>query len=769
MRDQYKKMYDDIRRVLDNRIDETVEDKAARTNLKAEIYKRLFESGHIEPYFPLTRTGKYWLSYSLDGEFYVEAFETGYQRDMAVKEVTGEGAKDIAKFSNLNQINYRKAPATSFVNNVLRTLEANKVDTNVTEEIMRMFLNTLPETSFAQSFRRRKNTSGFQRDAINAMKIKAYNLSRQLSNMEYGAKLEKLRTEINEYVRTQGSNEEAVAMANELGLRIDYAISPQVPQWSKLATSFGFNMTLGFNVSSAIVNLSQIPLVVMPYLGGKYGYSNTTRALGRATRYFTGSGFAREVEMVVPITDAKGNVVEKTKRVRAFPSLDNYDFSKKDAPKHLKVLSEIAARRGQLNRSQVYDILDVDESQSVLTKVNAASGFVFHHGERMNRQVSLIAAYELELQRMLGDGKKLTDATQQQQEAAADYAIYVTELTNGGTVASAAPRIAQSGLGKVIFMYKRYGVSMYYMLFKTARDAFFTKKPDGMSDKEFKEFTSTAKRQIAGIYASAALMAGAQGLPLFGMLAMMYNLILKEEDDDDFDTAARKYLGEGIFNGAINATLGVNVAQRISLSDLLYRDMNTRPSDSVILSLFETLGGPVLGSALRVERGLGLISEGHTMRGVEQMLPSAFSNGFKAVRFGTEGANTLRGDPIVSDIGPSSVFAQFFGFAPAEYSRQLEVNADLKAFERNTLERRTKLLRKYYVAMSNGDGAEASDVMADILKFNERYPTNAITPKTIDQSMKQHLKTTQEMYHGITLNKAMRGRLMEMASEYDDD
>ena len=754
MREMYKKMYEDVRRVLDTRIDSAIEDADTRKKVKAEIYQRLFASGSVEPYFPLTRTGKYWMSYALGNEFFVEAHETSYQRDQAAKELKAEGAVDVQKFANLNQADYRKAPATSFVNNVLRTLEANKVDANVTEEVMRLFLNTLPETSFAQSFRRRKGTLGFQRDAVGALRMKAFNISRQLSNMEYGARFEKLRADMREYVRSQGNQDEAVSMMNELDARIDYAISPNVPQWAKVATSFGFTMTLGFNVSSALVNMSQIPLVVMPYLGGKYGYSDTAKALGRATRYFTASGFKREVEMLVP-TD-KG---EKTVKVRAFPSLDNYDFNAKDAPKHLKMLSEVAGERGQLNRSQVYDILDVDESQSMLTKINAASGFVFHHGERMNRQVALIAAYELELGRMLGAGKKFTEATDKQQREAADYAVYVTELTNGGTAAAAAPRLAQNPIGKVIFMYKRYGVSMYYMLYKTAREALKDADP---------EVRRVAKRQIAGIYASSALMAGAQGIPMFGVAAMMYNLILKEEDEDDFDTAARKYLGEGVYSGALNALSGVNVATRMGLSDLLFRDTTTRPSDSVMLSLIEQMGGPVVGSANRVARGLELISDGNVARGIEQVLPSAFGNTLKAVRFGTEGANTLRGDPIAGDIDAANVFAQFFGFAPAEYTRQLEINASLKNVERKALEDRTKLLRKYYVASRMGDKQEAADLMGEMVKFNRRHPGAAITPESIKRSMAQHMKTSQDMYHGITINKSLRPQIMQMAAEYDD-
>jgi hypothetical protein len=68
-----------------------------------------------------------------------------------------------------------------------------------------------------------------------------------------------------------------------------------------------------------------------------------------------------------------------------------------------------------------------------------------------------------------------------------------------------------------------------------------------------------------------------------------------------------------------------------------------------------------------------------------------------------------------------------------------------------------------------GDSSETQDVLKDILKFNERYPTNAITANTIKNSMAQHMKTSGTMYHGVTISKAMRPEIMRRAAEYDDD
>ena len=760
MRDTYKGMYDEIQRILGIRIDESMADPATSKKIKAEIYKRLAERGGLEPYFPLTRTGKYWLSYhafdprTKSKELYVEAFESSRARDRAMEELKTNGAEEIQKFSNFKDISYRSAPPTSFANAVLKTLEANKVDAETTEQVMRLFLDTLPETSFAQAFRQRKGTLGFETDAVKAFKMKAHSISRQLSNMEYGAKLASLKREIAEHVKTSGSQEATVQFADELGKRIDFAMSPNVPYWSKVATSIGFNMTLGFNLSSALVNLTQIPLVTMPYLGGKYGFSETARAMGRAAKVFTNSGTERMVETYVPTESG-----EKTRKVKAFWSLDNYDFSKHPELKHLQTLSDIAGDMGQLNRSQIYDVLDVDESDSMLSKVNAASGLIFHHGERMNRQVSLIAAYELELQRLVGKGKDIKKATKEQMEQAAHEAIYLTELTNGGVAAAAAPRLAQSGVGKVAFMFKRYGVSMYYMMFKTAREALKGADP---------EVRKQAMKQIAGIYGSSALIAGVRGIPMFGIAAMIFNMF-RDDDEDDFETSTRKWIGETMYKGPVNALTGLEIAGRVGLSDLIFRDQSYNKDQTAVQSLMEQAGGPVLGVANRVERGLSLIGEGDVQRGVEQMLPSAIGNGLKAFRYATEGTQTLRGDPVTGEVGPWNVFAQAFGFAPAEYIQQLERNAAVKKIDRKVNEERTKMLRQYYIALRESDGSAQEKIYAKMQEFSRKHPGAAISGETIKNSMAQHHKTSATMYHGITISKNMRPELMRNIAEYDDE
>ena len=780
MRDTYKAMYDEIREAIGARIDSTEMSSDEKAAVKREIYARLAERGHIAPYFPLTRNGDFWVSYKAPGrggkpETYVSAFETERERERFIKALEDGKTKDQVKevnaqrFSKLSEMNYRNAPSSSFVNSVLKVMDANRVPTEAREQVLRLFLQTLPESSFAQAFQKRKGTLGFNKDAIRAFREKANSMSRQMSNMKYAAKLTALRDELFAEAKAAGEGEGAKdnqlhnQYFRELDARIKFAISPTTNAATQMLSSLGFNYLLGFNVSSAVVNLTQVPLIVLPYLGGKYGYGDAQKALRDAYSLYSRSGFERKVT-ILPKEDGK----TITAKENAMPSLDNFDFENvKDKDiKRLQTLSEVAAQAGQLNRSMFYDVLEVDGGKSPMKTLNAASGFMFHHGERMNRQVSMIAAYNLELDRLNKKNAKLEDGTladtlsaKEKEVYAANQAIYATEMTNGGTAAASAPRIAQGSVGKVLFMFKRYGVSMYYMMFKMTKEALQKQDP---------EVRKAAMHQLAGIYGMAAIFSGLQGLPLFGMLAMIYNMFA-DDDDEDFGTVVRASTNELAYKGLVNYMTNLDIASRTGLGDLIFRDNKmSSGSASMADTVAELLGGPVYGIATKIKRGSDMIRDGEVERGIETMLPSGVGNVMRGIRIGTEGANTLRGDPITGDVNAWNAFAQMFGFAPADYTKQLEINARVKGIDKSVNEQKTKLLRQYYTAQRTYDIDGMQDMREKLDKLYSKHPGLGNVSESISRSMAQHERTTQKMYHGITISPKLRSEMDELARDLED-
>jgi hypothetical protein len=790
IRDAYAEMYQEIINSIEDRINTFEIGDDAKSKIKQDILEKLAKQGKIDPYFALTRKGKYWLSYNLktkrsDGQVtlepYIEAFTTERERKKQAALIEKEGATDIQAFSQISQYRYSRAPSGSFVNNMLNILELNKPKglskeasdkySQAADEVMRLYLSTLPETSFAQSFQKRKEVLGFKRDAIEAMRDRMYSTSQQLGRMRYSAKLNKLLEDMREYSKlvSKGIGEEGEEVTQQdnklmneyIGVLEKHAESinnPNVSNISRLINSLGFNYLLGLNVSSAVINMGQVPMVVAPYLAGEHGWGETMSAVNRAYKLYLNSGYGKDARTVEVIgtekRDLDGNITTPAEKVkqRGMPSITNYDPNSAEGKKY-GTLIEQAQKQGQVNQSQFYDILEVDGRKNWGSTVNAVTGFAFHHGDRINREVSMVAAYDLQLAKLKSQGKTGKEAELE----AANYAIYITEMTNGGVSAASSPLIAKGNIGRVLFMFKRYGVSMYYMLFKITREALKGETP---------EIRKAAMQQIAGVYGTSALFSGLQGIPMFGIAAMVYNLFA-DEDEDDMETATRKYVGEFAYKGMLNYVTGAEVASRFSLSDLIFRSNPTANSRTFEQGLLENIGGPAYGVMSRIKRGLDFMSEGNMERGIENIMPSAMSNLFKAYRFGTEGAQSLRGDPIVEDINAFSVAAQALGFAPADYVRQLEINSNLKGIEKNILQEKSKLLQKWNIATRMGDIEDAKEYKEDLFELNKKHPDLKISEDTFQRSERAFKAATKRTVNGVQFSQKLYDEMMRNAAEYE--
>jgi hypothetical protein len=775
MRDTYKKQYERMRDVIYGKIDETITDEAARKKLKNEVYARLFETGTIEPYFPLTRSGNYWLSYVAEGEFTVEAFETMAERDRAMTDLKADTTvKDIEKFVNINNASYAKAPPSSFVGQTLQTLRANKVPDNVQAEIMRLFVEALPETSFAKSLQRRKGTPGYKEDAIFALKTKAFDLGRQVERLRYSAKIRELQDKIAEDNRPR-ITEENKYILDELDARATFARNPPGDAIAQSANRAAFVFTIGFNASSAIVNLSQLPMFVYPMLAGKYGYGVTGRAMHDAHKLVTSSGFNRKSDMTAPYG------AEKNIKVRAMPSIDNYfeldangDYViRKDLDlepevrakvEEIKPLVAMMAARGQLNRSLFADNLGIDSSgreRGVIDTITAASAFMFHNIEVYNRQVTSVSAYQLELARLKQEEPNLSTA--EMQTKAAERALYDTQMTNGGSVLETAPRFSQQGIGRVALMYKTYGIQMYYSMFKTVRDGL---EAHYAGDKNKR---NEAMRQFGGVVGASFVLAGVVGMPLARELMQLINFFFLDEEEDDSETAVRKAIGEGFYKGPLTALLGVDMSSRIGLSGLILQANRFNHDASLEEDVFHYLGGPAWSIISSYNRGFKDIMNGEIERGVEAMLPAGVRNAYQATfRFpNDDGILTRRGDPIMDDLSFGQLAAKFVGFAPAEYTRTQEMNQQTKNVDRAVNSTRTNILRRYYVATRMGDSDERRRMMDRIQAFNKRHPTARIDSDSLRRSMRQHMETSATMYNGITISPNMRRALEESRNEWD--
>jgi hypothetical protein len=105
----------------------------------------------------------------------------------------------------------------------------------------------------------------------------------------------------------------------------------------------------------------------------------------------------------------------------------------------------------------------------------------------------------------------------------------------------------------------------------------------------------------------------------------------------------------------------------------------------------------------------------------------------------------VRGDPIVEDIGAGAILSQAFGFAPSEYTRQIEINARNKFQDNKIIRERTNLLKNLNKARRFNLAPEQRDILEKIAEFNQRHPEVAIDAETIDRSRDSYARTTEAM------------------------
>ena len=727
------------------------------------VYSKIIDqitSAGVEHYAPLYRQGTYFLTY-LDkntNEHATELFESQIERAQKKAKLETQGHTDFEEKSRFDQLQSRNVPSGSIAGQIIKIMKDGGVDDTGVENFLQLIVSAMPETSLLKSFTKRKGTAGYINDAALAFSNVTSSTARQLSRMKYS---EILQSNVDKMRETAGTlrgvkSDIGTEFVAEFVNRQKYAMNPSVSDWARYASTGAFYFNLAGNVSSATVNFLQTPMIVLPQLGGTYGFLKAGAALMKATKLYGTSGISRTIK------DINGETVTQ----KAMLSVDNLIGKGKNT--EYSELFKTLKGLGFLQNSTARDALQAANrtpsgkggAVPLTERVTTYSAFMFHHAERMNREVTAVAAFDLEMERLKNKGVKEAEAIPQ----AIEKAIRMVEFTHGAGHTESGPSIGHSDIGKVLTVFKRFGFTMYYMLFDTIRRSFPISKD--MSADE-KEAMNAARRQLVGVYGMAGMFAGVKGMPLYWVAEMAYNA-LQDDDDEDFDTVMRKFLGDLIFKGPVNYFTNLAIADRVGWTDLIYRENKGGKADASALSqITEAILGAPYSVINSIYRGKELIGEGQFERGVEAMLPIALRNILKGVRYATEGANTLRGDPVMGDINGYNAMMQVLGFAPADLLTKYEDNAYAKKFQDATVGQGKKLLKQYYIADRLGDYDRADMLRDKLFALSDKHDLG-ITEETISQSVTARDKISDEMYNGIQINKKIRNEIERSIMEMHD-
>ena len=162
-----------------------------------------------------------------------------------------------------------------------------------------------------------------------------------------------------------------------------------------------------------------------------------------------------------------------------------------------------------------------------------------------------------------------------------------------------------------------------------------------------------------------------------------------------------------------------------------------------------------------IVRGYGLLKEGQTYRGIETMMPKAIKDPMKAIRYSTEGATNKRGDVIVEDIDTLDIIRQALGFVPAKIAEQYDINNAGYNLQQTIIRKRQSLMDAWWKAEEAEDEAKLESLEKDIDAYNDKYPEQEITPKTLRRSAKTREDNAENATGGMRYNRKLRDRILE--------
>jgi hypothetical protein len=723
LREDYKKSSDEYMEMLLQQLKQGGASTASETRLKMEAKR-------MKVYLPLFRMGDHWVSFNdQNGERVSLAFESVREAKQAAAKARADGMTEVKEFARLQQITYRSVPPTGFMGSVVKQLQDQGVKPEVIDGIYQTYLSLFPAQSVRQQFRKREGRLGFKEDVFQVYANMATRMANQLANMKNATAVEDAVTGVRAEFEEDPTMEHRDVVDN-MQKQLEFIRNPVNGDLVNKASYFSYMWYIAGNVSSALVNLTQIPIVVYPLLAGKYGYGKTTEAMRAATAMYMKGGKDDNSEF-----------------------LPDYTFGA-NATGDYKKLYDIAVERSVIRRSTGYELTEarkakVEDFTGKRAKIEHAIGWIFQNSERANREITLIAAFDL------------ARKTNKSVDAAIEEAISLVNDAHGAALAEIGPRFFQQGIGKVAFTFKRFAQAQIYLLGRLFHQAF-----KGY-DQETKNI---ARKQILGIAGMSYIFAGMQGMPLYGAVSLLANMLMDDDDEPfDMDALVKDSFGDIGYKGPVNALLRVDIASRTGFNGLVWRDDPKRLAEiGPSLYAIEQAAGPAYGAFRNAERGLKLIQEGEWERGMEGLVPSFVRNGLKAFRLGTEGALTKDGVKITDDIGAYNTFMQIFGFNPAALAEAQARGGAEKRAERAIMDRRANLMEKSFMARQENDNDGVQSVSEAISKFNQKNPEVAITAKNLKASYQSRIRHMNESVDGVYLNPKLRARLIDNYGGGDD-
>ena len=798
-RDAYRETFLKGQTRLLEYVNKTTTNPEMRERLIAMIQARYQQANQKKVYFPLMRYGKFWISVGkgADQAFFMRG--SAKERDALLENIAGQlgrTSEELIRDGEISVGNELKEKQATFMGATTElkeifTLIDGMQDTSqeeisqIKDNIYQLYLRSLPPEQMRRRFVRRKNKLGYSEDALRNFINSQQSSAKQLARFKYNTELD-LAIQAAEQSLKGMTPEEGLykyeALLKELSTRAKAELNPVVAQ----GFDFGKFASLGNQVAfvymltapkSALIQFTQVPIVGIPTLIAKgYGKRNVLRVLGGYLAVINRFGIGESLSVINSkyIDEHKNSAQLKAAYQTAVDlGVTNVTYS-----------ADLSARKKS----------DTDKFDSTPAKTWRGfvdmMGFLFHHSERLSREIIFMATVELELDRLNANKPNLTDDARLSQ--ATQTAVETTYEILFNYTLYEKPPLMKHPVGKIATQFLTYPLQMTSFLIRNFFGTVWPTIP--------KAERKAAATKLFGTIGMTTLFAGAVGVPgytaMMGMAEGVREALRPDMDDEDADIwydendegnplgkrnldlwfrewwiptmfgpnsdiasalglepETAQGLARGIEMGPISALTDWNFGSSVTLDHLWFQDRV--PSDDMksafVYFLFDTFGGPLGAMGSQIIDGVQDMNEGNFDRGWEKFAPAFFRGPLKAMRVSEEGSLTSGQRAQILDAEwytTGKLLGQALNFQPTTEAEISKANFLAKRVTVEVLRERTKVLNQINLAyakdMENSTPstqANIDEALDAVYEYNYRNGFYPIDGDTISQSLTGRART----------------------------
>lgn len=690
--DAVKKAMREIRVSLDNDL-MRAHNRLARMSEMGDVAIQEFRTqiGHIHNYFPHHRYGDYFIQgKDKKGEVvYREHFDALHKRYArrhfenrleALKKEYPDTVFDLDENTKLPDEAFGRVLDPEAMEQVIKAALSKVSDKEQAERIAEVLHESVADVMKSSGWGShaigRKNIPGFEKDDLfRVLYDYKSGLTGWLTKMESSKDFAEALGKINAKAHPQEWSYTSQYVKDMLrnGDRVDRTVGT--------IKSAAFAWYLGGNIKTAVLNLTQNVIVGVPRLqmdveGGARAYIDGAQKqiVNQYARRFTGDkGKGLSEEEACLIQDLYGDAL----------ITDAY-------------MEEV---RGQVTGGP---------STRLWNKLMKVMGYPMSVAERFNRGSLALAAF-----RAARDGKMKAaarkrygvegeKATYEQAKAFAEEVVRDSHFVYGKTNAPELLRSSTAGRG--------LGAAF---TFKT-----FTANLLGLWSWALRTQGKEGRIMVAKGLASTIALGGLVSTPFYATVMALVQAV--SGDDDDWTEAIRKQLPQNtmlrdIVCYGLPAGAGVNLGGSLKMELALTGGMQKggTPKEVLTEGLGDIIGIPWDMFVERPSKVMEAMRADNYWRAVEEVVPTAVSNGMKAWRLATEGQKTLKGRDIndpgeqgARKLSSGEAFGKLLGFQPVSATRSYDAYTASKHSDSVRADKADEVATIMVKALDAGDSAE---------------------------------------------------------------